>query len=417
MAGCVIIGLDGGSFNYLTPLMRGGFMPNLAAHAGASCRAVLRSTVPPFTIPAWASFHTGRTPGDHGLFSFRTIQSGSYHVEDSGRFIDSRLLPRPLIWDLLARAGARTITVNVPLTYPPFPVNGALISGMLTPSPAVDFTYPAELKHQLDGYMIDVDYLRAGEDNVLSGIQDPSRALRDLTAMVHGRRRAIQRLTSMFQWDVCMVVFTVTDRLCHFFWHELGKLASDPAAVPFAAELREVLVSLDQALGDLFALPGTHVMVLSDHGFDEAPVRFFYVNAWLRRLGLFAATTGGALRGTLQRAGAVKWLRDLAPAAVMNRARATLKGSYADIVDWPSTKAYFMPLYTGYAGIAINRQGVKPQGSVRPGDYEPLRDVLIHQALRLKSPEGFRLVRTAHRREELFAGANCELFPDVVLRL
>ncbi|WP_343412646.1 hypothetical protein [Candidatus Amarolinea dominans] len=40
--------------------------------------------------------------------------------------------------------------VNVPMTFPPEPVNGLLISGLPTPSKQVTFTHPPELAQEIE---------------------------------------------------------------------------------------------------------------------------------------------------------------------------------------------------------------------------------------------------------------------------
>ena len=43
------------------------------------------------------------------------------------------IMTRP-IWNILSEYGARSFVVNVPTTYPPEPINGLMVTGMLTPS-------------------------------------------------------------------------------------------------------------------------------------------------------------------------------------------------------------------------------------------------------------------------------------------
>ena len=43
----------------------------------------------------------------------------------------------------------KSIVVNVPGTYPPEKINGAMITGLLTPSRDSNFTYPKDIKERL----------------------------------------------------------------------------------------------------------------------------------------------------------------------------------------------------------------------------------------------------------------------------
>jgi len=66
----IIIGLDGGTFTVLKPLMDKGLLPTLKKIADNGVWGELESTIPPLTGPAWASFQTGVNPGRHGLYDF-----------------------------------------------------------------------------------------------------------------------------------------------------------------------------------------------------------------------------------------------------------------------------------------------------------------------------------------------------------
>ena len=67
----LIVGLDGGTFDVLRPAVAAGHMPNLAGLMQRGHAATLRSTTPPVTPTAWASFMTGKNPGKHGVYDFR----------------------------------------------------------------------------------------------------------------------------------------------------------------------------------------------------------------------------------------------------------------------------------------------------------------------------------------------------------
>ena len=66
----VVIGLDGPPFRLLKPLMNEGIMPTLAELSAHGTQAVLKSTMPPYTAPAWTTFATGGYPGKHGCYDF-----------------------------------------------------------------------------------------------------------------------------------------------------------------------------------------------------------------------------------------------------------------------------------------------------------------------------------------------------------
>ena len=75
------------------------------------------------------------------LFELGDVRGNECNAQD---------LTLPTLWRLLSDAGRRMIVINVPVTYPPEPVNGLLISGMMTPNTRVQFTHPPELAQELE---------------------------------------------------------------------------------------------------------------------------------------------------------------------------------------------------------------------------------------------------------------------------
>src|SRR5437870_5869298 len=152
MAKVLIIGLDGATWRVLEPWARNGRLSNLAVLMARGSWGPLRSTVPALTLPAWSSLATGRNPGGHGVFAFRRLRPDRY---DSPGLASASDLRAPTLWEIAGRAGVRVGVVNVPPSYPIRPVNGFVVSCLLTP-PGERFTNPPELARELDGYRIDL---------------------------------------------------------------------------------------------------------------------------------------------------------------------------------------------------------------------------------------------------------------------
>jgi len=134
----LIIGLDGATLDLLGPLMAEGRMPFLRSILENGAAGHLTTTFPPVTAPAWASFMTGKNPGKHGIFEFLYRRRG--HLRQTP--VNSRMVGAPTIWQMLSQGGKRVAAFNVPLTYPPQPINGLIIGDFLTPRGAQDYTYP-----------------------------------------------------------------------------------------------------------------------------------------------------------------------------------------------------------------------------------------------------------------------------------
>src|SRR5437868_11156936 len=124
----LLVGLDGASWRIIEPLFAEGRLPNLKSIVERGGRSVLQSTMPPLTPPAWASLMTGMNPGKHGVLTFRALDYSRYssYVE---RLATSSTFSHLSVFRRLSEAGFRVASVGMPMTYPPFEVNGFMISG------------------------------------------------------------------------------------------------------------------------------------------------------------------------------------------------------------------------------------------------------------------------------------------------
>ena len=69
---------------------------------------------------------TGKGPGRHGIIDFE-----KYSVADGQLSFNSTYeIREKTIWQILSDKGLRVGSINVPMTYPPHPVNGFMISGL-----------------------------------------------------------------------------------------------------------------------------------------------------------------------------------------------------------------------------------------------------------------------------------------------
>ncbi|MCD6291349.1 MAG: alkaline phosphatase family protein, partial [Anaerolineae bacterium] len=406
---------DGADWRILRPLMRAGYMPNLTALVECSAVGDLLSTQPAVTGPAWSSFMTGKSPARHGLLSWQRPLNASLERP----WVNASELQGPTIWDLLSRAGLRLGVLNVPLTFPPPRIHGELISGLLTPSTASQFTHPAGLREALlakrPSYRIDVDLQHTEWDTRSpEGIEQ---FLAEVNLALSDRQAALDFLWSHGPFDVFMVVYETPDRLQHPLYQFV---ASQPTEVrPDWDDIRyavyQIFKRLDAALGDLLSRvdEDTLVILLSDHGFG--PLRaVVHLNDWLAQAGYLRwEARANTARSVLRRALAP--VRRRLPQRWVRRGRAVF--SPLRLTDWGRTVAYSgLPTEEG---IWINVRGREPFGQVEPGaTYERLRDEIIEAALALRDPlTGQPIVRTAQRREEVHDGPFVERAPDIVLTL
>jgi predicted AlkP superfamily phosphohydrolase/phosphomutase len=408
----LVIGLDGATFRLIDPWIAAGDLPNLARIQLDGCRGKLRSTVRPESSVAWTSFATGVNPGKHGVFGFASVQKDYKIKTNTGRSIRA-----PRFWQHLSRFGRQVGLFNIPMTYPPQPVNGFMISGMLTPSAQSQFTYPPELRDELlgvlDDYVISVDSVGKGKSKFIE-------LLRRCTEL---RCQGALHLMRSRPWDLFVVVFVALDRTQHFLWSDMD--ANHPRHCPadgaiFGQAILEQYRQLDAIVGELGRQAGDDaiVVLLSDHGFNGFH-KTVNLNAWLRQIGLMHYTvpylgdhnswasrlrSNPFLRRVKRR---LPFIRD------MNLMSSWQQAQFTQRVDRSRTRAFF----SQERAIRINLAGRETMGCVQPGrEYEELTQQLTQQLLALRDPEtGFAPIEAVYRREDLYDGPFLETAPDLIV--
>jgi len=418
----LVIGLDGASPELVRRWADSGDLPALRRLIERGRFGPLRSTIPPVSPAAWSTFMTGQTPAGHGILGFRNLDARRYECHEPD-IISSEQIAGRTFWDFAGERGGRVGVLWVPVTYPPWPVNGALISGYPTPDSARSFGHPESLAARLPGLT---------ENSAFFNSARPEQVAAELIRLARERGRVAAELVRQEPFDLCVAVIGSIDRAQHDFWrhHDPASPVHDPdEARRFGSVVFDVYRAADRAVSDLVAAvtPDTTVFVLSDHGGGPAAARVVHLNAWLRREGLLVAHPpgrGGFLPGVYRwlknRIAAKEWIFRRLPPSV--RRRLTLFDAAATLhlrsVDWTRTPAYRFPLYPPFEGIAINLAGRQPQGCVTPTEYEPLRDRILAALAAMRDPGNDRpIVARAFRREEVFAGEHLERLPDILVEL
>ncbi len=265
----VIFGVDGLSFRVLRPLIERGDLPNFARLQREGTEAEFISTVPPMTPPAWMSLITGLKPAKHGVFDF-------WEFDVSSPTLQSKLVTHrkggKAIWNILSEYGKRVVVLNVPLTYPPEPVNGVMVSGLMTPNASLPFTYPHNFKDELyqliPEYRIDLSLEKTSPDYFVDAVLD----------MTEKRIRLQEHLLSEYEWDFAFLSYVGPDRIQHRIWDSIETLTPKGTAY---------FRLLDDALGRVLnrLTPQDVLFLASDHGFVGAR-KWFYINEFLSRKNL-----------------------------------------------------------------------------------------------------------------------------------
>jgi len=417
-----VLGFDGATFKIIDKLVAEGELPNLSKLMKEGSRRVLRSTIPPNSSVAWSSMMTGKDPGKHGVYYFRERKLGDYRRP----LISSRSLKAKTLWRIINEQGGKTGVLNVPVTYPPEPVDGFLISGLLAPHRASIFTHPSslhlELIKEFGEYPLDNEaqnmFWRGDVIGALEHLIFTSRRLLDVTCWLMDR----------FPWSFFMTVFTAVDRVQHVAWRHMTEeyARRKPRECEKFREMVPLVYKLmDEHLGELLKVIGedTSLIVLSDHGFG--PINYkFHVNKWLIEQGFLSLKSFPGFRydpmtSALDRLGLGRFR--VAPPVLTNgpigrfkrlRFRRADWEGYHDLVDWTRTRVY-STFSSGEEVLFVNLKGREPNGVVDPADYDKVCEEVSGRLMELKGKDGEQLVERVYRREEIYHGPYLELAPDL----
>ncbi len=363
----VVIGLDGTPYTFVQKMIQEGRMPNLRRIVENAGFTRMNSVYPTVSSVAWSCYMTGVNPARHGIYGFIDRKPGSYNVT----IPSSRMMQAKTLWEMLGDVGKKVIVINVPVTYPPRPVNGILIGGFL--SPKIDrAVYPPEKTALIKslGYRIDTDawLARANKDNLFADVQD----------CLARRQKTLLHLIDNEPWDFFQCHIMETDRLYHFAWEQYAR--NDAL---YAPRFYQVIQKVDELLGQVLERvekTGAELIVLSDHGFCTLKYEV-YVNHWLEQKGWLTLPDPKPERVQLKDIGPRCQVYSLDPGRVF-----------------------------------INLQGREPNGVVPPAEYESWRDRIAEAAMNeLRDPEsGAPMLEKVLRREEIYHGPQFDRAADLI---
>ncbi len=419
-----VIGIDGATFDLLTPMLDAGHMPNLKRMIEEGASGVLTTTIPPVSASAWVSMATGTNPGQHGMIDFTYPREDGYDIEVS----NGLSWQAPPLWYYVGRAGGKSGIVSLPMIYPPRPLNGYMLATFLAPSEETNYTYPPTLKDEIEDavghFPLQMDESARGRDRTVF--------VEAVTEMELQRSRVVCYLLDTKPWDFFVYVMETIDNLQHEIWHIVDPQhpRHDPEE---ARRVRPAIENyyhiIDEQIGAMLArIPNDAlIIVMSDHGFGSFH-RFFHVNNWLLQEGylVIKRTLLSQIKLLLHRLGftPLNVLRLLTTIGLARLRKQVKRGrsqgilrkaflSFRD-VDWKRTRAFAVG---NFGQVYLNVRGRRPHGMIElGGDYDATCKALIEAALALRDPDtGAQVVKAAYRREEIFQGEAASRTPDIVL--
>ncbi|PLX96257.1 MAG: hypothetical protein C0621_02275 [Desulfuromonas sp.] len=419
----IVLGIDGGSFDIIDPLVKAGRLPHFAKVFNGGTRGPLTSTFPPMTFPAWNTFMTGVNPGRHGVFDFTEHIEGKYAVA----FTNAQSRRSKTIWKLMSEMEKRVAVMGVPMTYPPEKINGVMVSGFDTPvggMASASVFHPPEMHDELHavtgGYEVSANIAQAIEN------QDQELALERIQATLKKKIDAALHVQQKEEWDFFMVLLGESDLVSHHFWrfHDPDSpLQPETVSETCRDAINRVYEQIDAALGTLLERldDQTTLLIMSDHGFGGNGRRALYINRWLEEKGHLAFTREKLRRKLFVAAKnlGLKYLPQRLKIEIFRR-----MGGLADTtesmvrfagIDWSQTRAYSEET-PYFPAIWLNLAGREPGGTVPENDYDACVEALAQELRSWIDPQtGAPVFKAVYRKSEIYSGPHLDKAPDLLL--
>ncbi|OPX18433.1 hypothetical protein BXT86_01145 [candidate division WOR-3 bacterium 4484_100] len=409
----VIIGIDGMDPDCV--LKWKSDLPNLSKFRMSK----MKSVFPPDSISAWVTIFTGLNPAQHGI-----LHSIDYLTNRSKDFsIDTNILRGRTFWDIASKSGRRVCIINPFLAYPPWYVNGVMVSGPVFITGAKD-AFPRSIlkKYSIPplGGIVDFPTSNMLWDFFIKSKKD-TEDLADFGI----------RLLKEQNWDLYFITFLTLDRIQHFFWRYSDEGdPTYPGKNCYQNVIKEFYQLFDEIVGEFasFIDENTVLLVISDHGHGRRCTKSLNLNEFLRKEGYLAPK--------------IKGIEFLQPKYWMERA----KTSYLNFVyrysleDITMKIARFIPkkgelkkstyitdFDDSLAWVDKNFSGMNPFGGVRLNrlriekenlNYDKVRKKIMQDIAHLRDPKnGRQIVKWIRRREEIYQGEFISKYPDIVFEL
>jgi predicted AlkP superfamily phosphohydrolase/phosphomutase len=285
----IVFGINGAELDIIRPLLVRGEMPNMQHLIENGVSGKLRTVSAPNCPKAYTAIQTSTPPEVNGVTGFIV----------GGITANTNMIKQEPLWNLLSKNGVRVGMANVPATFPVMPVNGYVVSGMLTRgnkesgcedgvlcAPKLsqvvggDAVYPKSLAKELTSKIGDF-YIDCSRMPALKDIEGKEEEVIDKWLAKVDEIRAQQN--QMFDYlltnhptDFTFMVQSCEDRVGHWLY------PIQPFNVGYNEKVAKVRVNafpdqyraMDKVLGTVLkhADENTYVFIVSDHGIK--PLRF-----------------------------------------------------------------------------------------------------------------------------------------------
>jgi predicted AlkP superfamily phosphohydrolase/phosphomutase len=283
----IVIGVNGMEWDILRPLLLQGELPNLDKLIHEGVYGKLRTLPAPNCPKVYTTIATSTPPEQNGITGFVV----------GGVTANTNMLKEEPFWSVLSKHGVAVGMANVPATFPVLPVNGYMISGMLTRgkncedgvlcAPKLsevqggDAVYPrsmvAELEKNVGDFYIDCARMPSADDLKGKEAEVVNAWLAKVQTIREQQTKLFDYLLTNHPTDFTMMVQSCEDRVGHWLY------PIQPFNAGYNARVNSVRISafpdqyraLDKVLGTILRHTdaNTYVFIVSDHGIK--PLREF----------------------------------------------------------------------------------------------------------------------------------------------
>jgi len=397
---CMVIGLDGASYHLIRKWCDRGYLPNLGKFMSIGVHGILKSTIPANTCPALPAFYTGKNPAKTGIFDF---------IKPDGSLVTYKDVRDITLWSLLDFYGYKQCVAGLRVAYPPPKINGIFISGIVNPLQDSDFVHPPEKKEELKDFYPSESFNDEIMEMGRNRTKNKYKLYKYLYQITKNQVDIFRRIILQENPHFALLWIGSTDDIQHYFWDD-------------ADLLLRFFKDVDEMVGELVhSFPDTNTIIMSDHGFGEAPKYEFYLNTWLFREGYLKIKWNKIGFAILSIIHSLDIFKNILPLNLKklkfsrfrfdkldksknssNDSGKVLVYPYIPGIDYSKSQACFGTAW----GIKILRDNVD--------NYEQLREELIEKLKELKGVEGEKLMKEVWRREEIYYGKYENEVPDII---
>ncbi len=283
----IVFGVNGMELDVLRPLLVQGKLPNLAKVIHQGAYGKLKTVAAPNCPRVYTTMFTSTRPDEHGVTGFVV----------GGITANTDMLKEEPIWSFLSKSGVTVGMANVPATFPVMPVNGYMISGMLTRGkncedgvlcapklsevtggePVYPVAMKAELLKSVGDFYIDCERMPGAEQLKGHETEVIDSWLKKVDVIREQQTKLFDYLLTSHPTDFTWMVQSCEDRTGHWLYpiapYNAGYNPKINGVRPDA--FPNQYIAMDKVLGEVLKHmdSNTYLFIVSDHGIK--PLREF----------------------------------------------------------------------------------------------------------------------------------------------